>query len=176
MPVRPPPVILKPKRRHTATLIFLHGLGDTGHGWAAAMNSIRPDFVKVICPTAPTIPVTLNMGMRMPSWYDIYRLDDSIHRFVDPSTDTVSNKREDIKGLQESSDYLDQLIHGKELFIIHSINTLSNIMRSLYILMTNLLVYILFYFSGGTGYSSNSHNDRRLFSRGSCCNKYTDEK
>ena len=124
MPVRPPPVVLKPNGRHTATLIFLHGLGDTGHGWAAAMNSIRPDFLKVICPTAPTIPVTLNMGMRMPAWYDIYRLDDSIHRFVDPSTDTVSNKREDIKGLQESSDYLDQLIHGKELFIIPSINTL----------------------------------------------------
>jgi len=26
----PPPVILSSRGRHTATLIFLHGLGDTG--------------------------------------------------------------------------------------------------------------------------------------------------
>ena len=71
MTSRPPSVILNPKSRHTATLIFLHGLGDTGHGWAAAMNSIRPDFLKIVCPTAPSIPVTLNMGMKMPAWYDI---------------------------------------------------------------------------------------------------------
>ncbi len=32
--------------------------------------------VKFILPTAPTQPVTLNMGMPMPSWYDITGLDD----------------------------------------------------------------------------------------------------
>lgn len=31
--------------------------------------------VKFILPTAPTQPVTLNMGMSMPSWYDIIGLD-----------------------------------------------------------------------------------------------------
>ena len=99
MTSRPPSVILNPKSRHTATLIFLHGLGDTGHGWAAAMNSIRPDFLKIVCPTAPSIPVTLNMGMRMPAWYDIKTLDTT-----DPS------KREDLDGVLESADYLSQLI------------------------------------------------------------------
>ena len=42
-----PPVVLKASRTHTATLIFLHGLGDTGMGWAGALNSIKPDYLKV---------------------------------------------------------------------------------------------------------------------------------
>jgi lysophospholipase-2 len=33
-------------------------------------------YVKFILPTAPTQPVTLNMGMAMPSWYDIVGLDE----------------------------------------------------------------------------------------------------
>lgn len=31
--------------------------------------------MKVICPTAPTMPVTLNAGFRMPSWFDLKTLD-----------------------------------------------------------------------------------------------------
>ena len=41
-----PPVILKAARKHTASLVFLHGLGDTGLGWAGALNSIKPDYLK----------------------------------------------------------------------------------------------------------------------------------
>ena len=37
-------VIFQPTVRHTATMIFMHGLGDTGHGWA---ESFRP-LTKVI--------------------------------------------------------------------------------------------------------------------------------
>lgn len=39
------------------------------------MAAIRPPYVKVICPTAPTMPVTLNAGFRMPSWFDLFSLD-----------------------------------------------------------------------------------------------------
>lgn len=28
------PVIIEPTEKHTATVIFMHGLGDTGSGWA----------------------------------------------------------------------------------------------------------------------------------------------
>ncbi|XP_015124648.1 acyl-protein thioesterase 1 [Diachasma alloeum] len=69
------PVVIAAKARHTATLIFLHGLGDTGHGWASTMDSVRTPYMKVICPTAPTMPVTLNAGFRMPSWFDLRSLD-----------------------------------------------------------------------------------------------------
>ena len=60
-----PPVVLKASKKHTgnnsrqsvaqlyllfsATLVFLHGLGDTGFGWAGALNTIRPEFLKVTC-------------------------------------------------------------------------------------------------------------------------------
>lgn len=48
--------------QHTASLIFLHGLGDTGHGWASSIAAIRPPHVKVVCPTANKMAVTLNSG------------------------------------------------------------------------------------------------------------------
>ncbi|KTG45693.1 hypothetical protein cypCar_00000672, partial [Cyprinus carpio] len=67
--------------KETAVVIFLHGLGDTGHGWADAMTSIRLPYIKYICPHAlsyfdsrPRIPVTLNMKMNMPSWFDLIGL------------------------------------------------------------------------------------------------------
>ncbi|XP_066584209.1 acyl-protein thioesterase 2-like [Prorops nasuta] len=70
------PIVIAATARHTATLIFFHGLGDTGNGWANLAN-IRPPHVKIICPTAPTIPVTLNGMFRMPAWFDLRSLDQS---------------------------------------------------------------------------------------------------
>lgn len=39
------------------------------------MAGIKPPYMKVICPTAQTMPVSLNMGFRMPSWFDLKTLD-----------------------------------------------------------------------------------------------------
>lgn len=39
------------------------------------MAQIRPSYMKVICPTAATMPVTLNAGFQMPSWFDLKTLD-----------------------------------------------------------------------------------------------------
>jgi len=71
----PDPVVVSASAKHTATLIFFHGLGDTGHGWATTIAAIRPSHVKVICPTASKMPVTLNSGFQMPSWFDLLSLD-----------------------------------------------------------------------------------------------------
>jgi len=71
----PDPVVVSASAKHTATLIFFHGLGDTGHGWATSIAAIRPPHVKVICPTANKMPVTLNSGFQMPSWFDLMSLD-----------------------------------------------------------------------------------------------------
>ncbi|CAL8293248.1 unnamed protein product [Merluccius merluccius] len=59
--------------KETAAVIFLHGLGDSGHGWADALAMIRQPHVKYICPHAPRIPVTLNK-VTMPSWFDLMGL------------------------------------------------------------------------------------------------------
>jgi hypothetical protein len=72
---RLPPLLFPATARHTATVIFIHGLGDTGHGWAGAVENWRRrqrlDEVKFILPHAPAIPITCNWGMKMPGWYDI---------------------------------------------------------------------------------------------------------
>ncbi|XP_047419016.1 acyl-protein thioesterase 1 isoform X2 [Sciurus carolinensis] len=70
----PLPSVVPAARKATAAVIFLHGLGDTGHGWAEAFAGIRSSHIKYICPHAPIMPVTLNMKMAMPSWFDIIGL------------------------------------------------------------------------------------------------------
>ncbi|XP_072590827.1 acyl-protein thioesterase 1 isoform X1 [Vulpes vulpes] len=48
----PLPATVPAIRKATAAVIFLHGLGDTGHGWAEAFMSIRSSHIKYICPHA----------------------------------------------------------------------------------------------------------------------------
>ena len=61
---------------HTATIIFAHGLGDSGSGWVplAEQWRLKPAFenTKFIFPNAPKINITLS-GMKMPAWFDIVR-------------------------------------------------------------------------------------------------------
>eukprot|EP00095_Tigriopus_kingsejongensis_P008139 maker-scaffold1462_size40154-snap-gene-0.11 protein:Tk08139 transcript:maker-scaffold1462_size40154-snap-gene-0.11-mRNA-1 annotation:"acyl-protein thioesterase 1" len=89
-------VTISPKGPHTSTFIFLHGLGDTGHGWASTLAEIRPSHMKIVCPTAPTIPVTLNTGFQMPAWFDLKSLD--------------PNGPEDEEGLRKSKVFVERLI------------------------------------------------------------------
>lgn len=90
-------VVIKPTATvHTATLIFLHGLGDTGHGWASILQEVVPAYCKLVCPHAPSIPVTLNGGMRMPAWFDI--------RGLSP------NAEQDEIGIERGRDMVEKLI------------------------------------------------------------------
>lgn len=74
------PLAVPAMNRHTATVIFLHGLGDQGAGWIdlAVTWRRRRKFTetKFIFPNAPSIAITINGGMRMPGWYDLKALDD----------------------------------------------------------------------------------------------------
>ncbi|KAF6775409.1 hypothetical protein AHF37_04882 [Paragonimus kellicotti] len=94
-----PAVVSASRTAQTATYIFLHGLGDSGHGWSYALKDIVPDYCKLICPHAPSIPVTLNGGMRMPAWYDIYALS--------------SDARQDESGIIEASAQLDKFVQAE---------------------------------------------------------------
>lgn len=96
-------VVQPAKEKHTATVIVLHGLGDTGHGWKAAASQIRlGPHVKFLFPTAPTRPITLNMGMAMPGWFDISTLEPNIERMI---------AKMDHTGIQQSVDYVAELIN-----------------------------------------------------------------
>ena len=60
---RAAPLVFPAASRHTATVIFAHGLGDTGAGWSDAVEHWQRrqqlDEVKFILPHAPTIPITM---------------------------------------------------------------------------------------------------------------------
>lgn len=59
-------------------VIICHGLGDTAEGFVdiAERFAAQMPHIKFVLPTAPSQPVTMNMGMAMPSWYDIVGLDE----------------------------------------------------------------------------------------------------
>jgi phospholipase/carboxylesterase len=60
------------------TVILMHGLGADGYDFAdvaeALAQSAAPRKWRFVLPHAPEMPVTINMGMRMPAWYDILDL------------------------------------------------------------------------------------------------------
>jgi phospholipase/carboxylesterase len=59
-----------------AAVIWLHGLGANGHDFEPIVPELNLSSlaVRFVFPHAPSQPVTLNGGMIMPSWYDIYSL------------------------------------------------------------------------------------------------------
>lgn len=100
---RNPIVIPARQQPHTATVIVLHGLGDTGDGWAGAAPELAAALphAQFVFPHAPERAISLNFGMKMPGWYDIKSLEDI-------------DQREDREGILESRRYvLDELV-GKQ--------------------------------------------------------------
>lgn len=61
-----------------AAVIWLHGLGASGDDFPPIVPHLglsEDHGVRFVFPHAPAIPVSLNMGMVMPAWYDINDLD-----------------------------------------------------------------------------------------------------
>jgi phospholipase/carboxylesterase len=57
-----------------ASVIWLHGLGADGHDFEPIVPELRlAKPVRFVFPHAPIRPVTINMGMRMRAWYDIFQ-------------------------------------------------------------------------------------------------------
>ncbi|KAL8292673.1 hypothetical protein RQP46_001285 [Phenoliferia psychrophenolica] len=70
-----PPIVLGPRGKHTATIIFSHGLAGTAEDWRPFANSLIPLFpnVKFVLPTAPRRFVTV-VGDRIHSWFNVKAL------------------------------------------------------------------------------------------------------
>jgi phospholipase/carboxylesterase len=57
-----------------AAVIWLHGLGADGHDFEPIVPELDlPGPVRFVFPHAPVRPVTINQGMRMRAWYDIFQ-------------------------------------------------------------------------------------------------------
>lgn len=92
-------VVRETNRNPDAVVIWLHGLGADGHDFEPIVPQLglpAECAVRFIFPHAPVQPVSLNGGMRMPSWYDI--------RAIDIDRDA------DLDQLQQSSDRISDLI------------------------------------------------------------------
>ena len=82
-----------------AVVVFLHGLGDDGHGWSDVVPALGlPSTLRVrfLFPHAPDMPVTINGGYVMPAWYDVL--------------DADFRSRADLDGVRQSSEQLKGLI------------------------------------------------------------------
>eukprot|EP00966_Prymnesium_polylepis_P045534 1054550-Prymnesium_polylepis.1 len=60
------------------TIVWLHGLGDSGRGWSHLRSELNLTGVEYAFPDAPTNPVTCNGGFRMTSWMDLENIPVSI--------------------------------------------------------------------------------------------------
>ncbi len=82
-----------------AAVIWLHGLGDDGHGWSqiVAALGLPPGLaVRFLFPHAPMMPVAINNGQVMRAWYDI--------------RDADLHSRADLPGVQRSAAQIEALI------------------------------------------------------------------
>ncbi|WP_416760591.1 alpha/beta hydrolase [Roseateles sp. So40a] len=88
------------------SLLVLHGLGADGNDFVPVVQALDLSPVlahgglRVVLPSAPEIPVTINGGMRMRAWYDIRHGDLS--------------QREDANGLRVSQTLIEELIAREE--------------------------------------------------------------
>jgi len=60
------------------SIIWLHGLGADGHDFAPIVPELVSSewpAIRFVFPHAPVRPVTINNGMAMRAWYDIYGFD-----------------------------------------------------------------------------------------------------
>ena len=79
-----------------AAILWLHGLGADGHDFEPIVPELRlPKPVRFVFPHAPARPVTINNGMRMRAWYDIFQF---------------GGGREDDAGIRASQKLLEKLI------------------------------------------------------------------
>ncbi|MEZ4271439.1 MAG: dienelactone hydrolase family protein [Myxococcota bacterium] len=73
-------VEIEPHAPAQGTVIWLHGLGASGHDFEPIVPALGLPQIRFVFPHAPAAPVTINGGYVMPSWYDIRSLDLSSDR------------------------------------------------------------------------------------------------
>jgi len=74
-----PCVEIEPSQPTRGSIVWLHGLGASGHDFEDIVPLLERPDVRFVFPHAPRRPVSINMGLIMPAWYDIERLDASGH-------------------------------------------------------------------------------------------------
>ena len=64
-------VQVKAKRDHSATVIWLHGLGGKGSEWAELPEVLHMPWVKFVFPASQPMPLDLWDGQEQSAWFDL---------------------------------------------------------------------------------------------------------
>lgn len=94
-------VTLPPPGAHTATVVWLHGLGADGNDFVPIVPELglpQGHGIKFVFPHASVRPVTLNNGYPMRAWYDIV----GISRTGPQDTPGIRDSAQRIAGLLEA--------------------------------------------------------------------------
>ncbi|NLQ18098.1 alpha/beta hydrolase fold domain-containing protein [Marinomonas sp. M1K-6] len=97
-----PSVLVETNQQPDAAVIWLHGLGSDGHDFESLVPalSLLPTLkLRFVFPHAPRRPVTINGGMEMRAWYDIYEM-------------TLARKV-DMDNIDESCGHVERLIQDQ---------------------------------------------------------------
>lgn len=92
-------IVVEPPVTATSCVIWLHGLGDSGAGFAPVVPALglpSDHSVRFVFPHAPEQAVTINSGYIMRAWYDIKSMD--LH------------DRADMSGVLESENLINALV------------------------------------------------------------------
>ena len=95
-------ITIEPPISATACVIWLHGLGADGHDFEGIVPHLglpQTHSVRFVFPHAPMQAVTINGGMAMRAWYDIYEM--SIAAKIDTA------------GIRQSSDAVAALVSAQ---------------------------------------------------------------
>ena len=91
-------IVLEPRAGPArACVIWLHGLGADGHDFVPIVPELGLEDagVRFIFPHAPMRPVTINAGMTMRAWFDIY----SLGRLDQQDAQGIADSAERVRGL-----------------------------------------------------------------------------
>ena len=96
-----------------AAIVWMHGLGADANDFVPLVPELdlrsasgAPLSIRFVFPNAPVMPVTINGGMSMRSWYDILHLDIG-------GAGSAGLPREDERGLRASQAMVDALVDGQ---------------------------------------------------------------
>lgn len=93
-------------------IIWLHGLGADGFNFMSLVPLLGLKHTEYVFPHAPVRPITINAGMPMRGWYDIYALD----RLEREDEDGMMASREAINVLIE--DAMERGYDSRSIFLV----------------------------------------------------------
>ncbi|KAF7319865.1 hypothetical protein MKEN_00769700 [Mycena kentingensis (nom. inval.)] len=92
-----PFITLPATTTHSATVVLVHGLGDSGYGvkpLASELQAAGLGHCKFILPHAPARAITANRGRAMPAWFDV-------RSFTPPAADDYTDMLASLASLEQ---------------------------------------------------------------------------